>query len=130
VGAGVYRDTLLGRFVRVLPAEPAHLARAAAFARADHPALASVLAFRPEDHTLWVEHVEGEPLQGPLGAVELRRLEEALAALHRAGATHGFVRADHVRVQNGETVLAFPVYDAHASEEDDFRDLHALAARK
>jgi len=120
-----FHDGWLGRDVLVLAASGADADRARAFARAAHPALASVLCVRQTDDTLWVEAVTGEPAT-PLGPEEHAELHAALTALHRAGARHGAVDAAHVLRRGGETVLAFPLEPRDAPADADFAHLDAL----
>ncbi|MEB2325009.1 MAG: serine/threonine-protein kinase, partial [Sorangiineae bacterium] len=125
LGGARHRDTLLGRELYVLPADPATCARARAFARADHPALAAVLAMREREHTLWID-APSTRSEGALGDAERARLRDALEALHRAGGVHGRVRSDHVARQGGAPVLLFPLAPLDATPEDDLSQLARL----
>jgi eukaryotic-like serine/threonine-protein kinase len=104
VGDAVHEDTLLQRLVYVRPADPKTLARVLPLARAGHPSLASVLAHRPEEPSVWIEVVNGGRLALPLSAEEHAALAAALESLHRAGGVHGAVDRDHV-VRRGDLVM-------------------------
>jgi serine/threonine-protein kinase len=123
---GRHRDRLLGRELIVLPASGAVFERVLAFARADHPGLAAVLALRPEARTVWVEAVTGEPLARKLEPDEAAAVRDALAALHRAGGYHGAVDRAHVVVRAGAPVLAFPLEPTGHDAEADLRALAEL----
>lgn len=104
----VFRDNVLERDVVLLALEPRTLARVAAFARADHPALQSVLRVDRDGGVVWLAAPRGAPLEGKLAEAQSRTLREALERLHAAGETHGAIDRAHVRVDaNGEVVLAF-----------------------
>lgn len=118
-------DHWLGRELWVIDRDSPEAERARAFARADQRAFATVLAAKPEDGTLWVEAVTGEPVTA-LGAEERARLADALRALHQAGGRHGAVDAAHLVRRGGEVVLAFPRTPADESPERDLEKLGAL----
>ncbi len=126
---GDRHDVWLGRDVYVLPLD-GHLRRAAAFARADHPALCTIFRADRTSGELWVEVPPGRPLaQGlTLDAAQHAELRHALEALHRAGAAHGAVDAEHVFVHCGRPRLAFPRAGTDADVADEAADLEALAA--
>ncbi len=118
-------DTWLRRAVVCVGLEDRTLARAASFARAEHPALQSVLRVDREEALIWLEAPRGSPPGRPLEEAELRDARGALAALHDAGAVHGSVDADHVLVgQQGLMVLFSAEPDAMATAD---RDRIALA---
>ncbi len=126
--AMVARDTWMERDVVVLPIDEAELARARAFARAGHAALPSVLRADLGAQEIWVAPALGEPLRARglrLSRGQLRRLREAIAALHAAGGAHGLIDADHVHIVAGDVTLAYPI--AHVAAAQD-ADLAALAA--
>ncbi len=120
-----YRDTLLEREILVLGADPPTLERVLPFARADHPALAAVLAHHADVATLWIDAAAGATLEGPLDDAGRALLRAALGALHRAGGVHGCVCPAHVAIRGGQPVLRFAL-EPRASSADD--DLAALAA--
>jgi serine/threonine-protein kinase len=103
------------------------LARARAFALADHPALQTVLRVGRDDQAVWLEPTRGAPLDRPLTDPERARLAGALAALHAAGVAHGGVDAAHVVVGDAGVVLRFEGEpDAAATFDRDFRALNRL----
>ena len=114
---------------------PTHILRASAFARADHPALATIYRADEKGGTIWVEALQGRPLRQGL-ALNARQREDmtaALTALHQAGGTHGEVDGSHVFIHEGAVKLAFPG-DAvpsgqlgPAAEADDFDAAARLA---
>lgn len=124
---GDRHDVWLGRDVYVVPLEK-HLARAAAFARADHPQLSTILRADPDAKEIWVEVMAGRPLsQGlALSAAHVTELREALEALHRAGGAHGAVDPQHVYLHAGRARLAFPRTPRSADPEADLAALAAL----
>jgi serine/threonine-protein kinase len=131
LGDARFRDVLLGRTVLVLDADETTLERALAFARADHPNLAAILALRPDDHTLWVEAFDPSPLTRALSDAELSELGEALAALHRAGGVHGEVSAASLAERGGRVMLRFPGKPAPSADaQTDLGDLAALAQQR
>lgn len=124
---GDRHDVWLGRDVYVLPLEK-HLARAAAFARADHPQLSTILRADPDAKEIWVEVMAGRPLsQGlSLTAEQVTDLRDALAALHRAGGAHGAVDSEHVYIHAGRARLAFPRIVGSADPEADLVAVDSL----
>lgn len=126
LGRARFRDTLLGREVLVLRADAATLERVLPFARADHPALATVLRHEPAAGVVWIEAPRGTPLDRPLDAAELAALGEALEALRRAGGFHGRVDREHVVLAGGRAVLCFPLEPLNRSAGDDQDSLAAL----
>jgi serine/threonine-protein kinase len=124
-GGALYRDTLLEREVIVLPATPETLARVLPFARASHPALASVLAHRPDEASVWIESVAGARCN-TLDAADRQTIAEALGTLHRAGGAHGAVDREHLVRRGGCLVLCFPLSPGSVDPEADLRALAAL----
>jgi serine/threonine-protein kinase len=120
---GTAFDTTLERPLVALAATPVRLARARAFVRADHPALAVVYRHAPAEGELWVEVPRGRALAAlgrALDAREAAGLGEALAALHAAGGAHGAVDAGHVYVDEaGAARLAFPAHEVAGSRAGD-----------
>lgn len=105
------RDAWLHRDVLVLPFDEATLARARAFARAGHPALAAVLRVDPEAEAIWVAPPRGRALADQargLSPGQVARLREAIDALHAAGGAHGCIDAEHLYWHDGEVTLAWP----------------------
>lgn len=93
VGASLFHDTLLERDVSIVPATPEALTLARAFARAEHPRLATVLRVAPPGG-LWVEALPAarrDPTEADRAA-----LASALRQLHGAGAAHGAVDRAHL----------------------------------
>lgn len=125
---GDRHDSWLGRDVYVLSLER-HLPRAAAFARADHPALPTILRADADSQEIWVEVMSGRPLsQGlSLTPAQVDELRSALQTLHRAGGAHGAVDDHHVYVHAGCARLAFPrSQPTAATAEADLAALHGL----
>ena len=117
---GALLDTWTGRTIERVARTEQSLARALAFARANHEALQLVLRVDPEQTSLWLAAVKGRPLDRPLTASERSRLEQALAALHAHGAAHGSVDAAHVVVGDSGVTLRFEAaHDATATIEGD-----------
>jgi serine/threonine-protein kinase len=126
-------DTVIERHIVVFPLDPQELARAAAFARAAHPALALVLRASRADQEIWVERPRGRAIADdaePLSQAEIARLEAALRALHAQQGAHGAVDAEHVYRFEGEITLAYPRRPAPAaSAETDLAALGSLVTR-
>jgi len=110
----------------VLPADPATLARALPFARANHPLLPAVLAYRKDTGKLWIEFVRGSPLERSLTVEERRALGRALTVLHAAGGCHGSVDRQHVVSRGGSASLRFPLLARSCTLEDDLAALAEL----
>lgn len=121
-------DRWLGRDVLVRPADDATLAQAAAFARAGHEALATVLRVDGASGEVWIDAPRGRPLsQGLcLSDADRARLGAALVALHEAGGVHGSVDPQHVWVHAGMAYLAFPSQQSTESPADDLTAIRAL----
>ncbi len=100
-------DGWTGRSVERIPLADPVIARARAFSLAGHPALQVVLRVAREDDALWLEALEGNPLQRPLASRERERLSDAMRALHSAGAVHGHVDRQHITVTGDGVVLRF-----------------------
>ncbi len=101
-------DQWLGRKVVCLPLDPATLARASLFARADHHALQAVLRVDRAGGNIWLAAPRGEPLKHELTPEQMATLREALAALHELGQAHGAVDPAHVYVdETGAVVLTY-----------------------
>jgi serine/threonine-protein kinase len=123
--APLFFDRLLGMTVLIPAGESALVARARAFARADHPALSSVLAFDEASARLVLQDLGDDPLEGALAAAELAELREAIVALHRAGGVHGCLDRAHLARWGGRVVVRFPLVSA-GSEADDLAALETL----
>jgi serine/threonine-protein kinase len=108
------------------PLDERSLARASAFARAPHHALQAVLRIDRDTSRIWLERIEGRPLDAPLTRAQASSLEQALDALHAAGIAHGHVDRAHVTIdESGAAVLRFaPSCDATSTVD---RDRFALA---
>jgi serine/threonine-protein kinase len=104
---GLLVDGWTGRAIELVPLSDASLARARAFARADHPALQGVLRIAREDDTLWLEAVREDRLRRQLTVAERQRLGEAIRALHAAGGVHGSVDREHVAGDGDSILLRF-----------------------
>ncbi len=124
----VWLDRWLDRRVVVVPLDDVSLARASAFARADHPALQTVLRVDHDARTIWLAEPRGAPLRGALTETQATLLREALARLHAEGDVHGHVDADHVVVDtDAMPVLRMATHpDAQASADHDRRGLDRL----
>jgi serine/threonine-protein kinase len=114
-------DCWTERPIERLPLSPAVIARARAFALADHPALQPVLRVAREDDHLWLEALRGPALERPLTPDERGRLAAAVHALHGAGATHGQIDRAHVVVTPEGVVLRFSEAPEPVSSEGDDR---------
>jgi hypothetical protein len=113
------------------PIEQVHLtervlARARAFALADHPGLQRVLRVAHEESTLWLEFARGEPLNRALSPEERALLAGAIDALHAAGAAHGCIDCAHVIVSEAGVVLRFDGGDSPATPERDRQSFERL----
>jgi serine/threonine-protein kinase len=128
-GASCFHDGWLDRDVVVVPLDEATRQRAAAYARAAHEALATVLRVELDARQIWIERPAGAPLlaQGRLLDEPRRReLREALESLHRVGGVHGSVDACHVFQSDDDVVLAFPIQPTIATAADDLLALSRL----
>ena len=101
-------DQWLGRRVVSVPLDPPMLARASAFARADHPALQVVLRVDRPARAIWLAVPRGAPLTTRPTPEQAAVLREALDRLHELGEAHGAIDAEHVLVdESGNVTLAF-----------------------
>jgi serine/threonine-protein kinase len=106
--SGILVDQWLGRRIIGIPLNPPMLARASAFARADHTALQAVLRVDRQRQTIWLAEPRGVPLTGKLSQTQAATLREAIDRLHELGEAHGSVDAAHVLVDDaGGVTLAF-----------------------
>lgn len=106
--AGPAIDQWLGRRVVSFPLDPQTLARASAFARADHPALQLVLRVDRATRTVWLAAPRGAPIAAPPTPEQAATLREALDRLHELGEAHGAIDPAHVLVDDsGRVTLAF-----------------------
>ncbi|WP_394839939.1 protein kinase [Pendulispora rubella] len=100
-------DAWLERPILRVPLDPTTLARASAFARADHPALQIVYRVDRRASEIWLD-ADDRPLDRWLTDDDRTRLTSALEALHRAGIVHGNIHRTHVRVgPSGHVILRF-----------------------
>lgn len=122
-------DVWTGRPIERVPLSEIALARARAFAIADHPALQPVLRVDRDEATIWLGALSGHPLDGALSHGQRTRLEQALAALHRADGIHGSVDPVHVVVdEEAGVMLRFePDQSATATMDSDRIALARLA---
>ncbi|MBX3225138.1 MAG: protein kinase [Labilithrix sp.] len=106
--AGPAIDQWLGRRVVSVPLDPPTLARASAFARADHPALQVVLRVDRATRAIWLAVPRGAPIAARPTPEQAATLREALDRLHQLGEVHGAIDAEHVFVdESGAVTLAF-----------------------
>ena len=122
---GTTTDAWTGRAIERVPLTDRILARARAFARADHASLQLVLRVDAVDGTLWLAEARGRPLDRALTPDERTRLQEGLGALHAAGTVHGHMDAAHVVVGELGVVLLFGAEPEPTATID--RDRLALA---
>ncbi len=114
----VYFDTALGRRVLVIEASAAALRLARACGACESRVLPAIYRLEGARQRLWVDEVEGRSLTvlgRGLRPAEARALGEALAELHKAGAAHGAVDREHVRVSAQGLRLAFPQIASEAA---------------
>jgi serine/threonine-protein kinase len=123
---GAVFDRWIERKVEQVYLDDRVLARAAAFAAADHPALQTVLRVDKGGGALWFAPAPGRPLDGPLSSAQSASLLEAVEALHAGGIVHGHIDRAHVWVDTtGGVTLTFAAEcDPAATVE---RDRLALA---
>jgi serine/threonine-protein kinase len=101
-------DHWLGRRVEPMALDDTVLARASAFARADHPALQTVLRVDREKRAVWLAVPRGAPLTTDLSPEQAVVLREAVDRLHEAGGVHGAIDRAHVFVDDtGAVTLRF-----------------------
>jgi len=128
LASGELHDRWLDRSILVFPLESSEMPRVRAFARADHRALASVLAVHNDEGNVWVERVSGERVCD-LDDAEREALRDALEALARAGSAHGRVDPAHLVRRGGLVVLTYDSAPEGASLEADLAALAQLPAR-
>jgi serine/threonine-protein kinase len=120
---GTWADSWTGRIVEQVPLLDTTLARARAFARADHPGLQIVLRVDRQSTTIWLEGCPSGVPDRSLTPHEREMLSGALDALHATGAAHGRVDRAHLAVsRSGSLVLRFggePVVGATAEADRD-----------
>jgi serine/threonine-protein kinase len=116
---GLLVDSWTGRAIERVPLSDAALARARAFALADHPALQGVLRMAREDDALWLEAVRVDRLRRALTTAERERLEDAIRALHAAGGVHGCIDREHLAGEGDAMVLLFGAPPLAAVEPGD-----------
>jgi eukaryotic-like serine/threonine-protein kinase len=118
---GTPTDVWLDRRVVTLELDPATLARASVFARADHPALQAVLRVDRTDRSIWLAAPRGTRLPGRLSPAQAATLRDALTRLHAIGEVHGQVDPAHVIVdETGAVILTFsPAPDVTATADLD-----------
>jgi serine/threonine-protein kinase len=103
-------DAWFERHVIVLPLDDATLKLARVVASEGHSLLPTILRVSTTDKEIWVAPPLGKAVAdgADLTAAMLDRLGAAVSALHRRGAGHGSIDAEHVYVLDGEASLAFP----------------------
>ncbi len=123
-------DRWIARRFEHVPLDERSLARASAFACAPHPALQTILRVDRDTSRIWLEHLAGRALDGPLTRAQAASLELALTALHAAGIAHGHVDREHVTIDaNDVAVLRFaPSCDATSTVDRDRLALARLAS--
>ena len=105
---GTEIDQWLGRRVVSVPLDPPMLTRASLFARADHPAIQTVLRVDREAHAIWLSVPRGLPIATKPTAEQASLLRDALGRLHELGQAHGAVDPAHIFVdEEGTVTLAF-----------------------
>ncbi|MBX3227976.1 MAG: protein kinase [Labilithrix sp.] len=105
---GTEVDQWLGRKVVSVDLDAPTLARASAFARADHAALQAVLRVDRAGGAIWLAAPRGAPLAQKLDPEQVATLREALDRLHETGEVHGAVDPAHVLVDEaGAVTLTF-----------------------
>jgi serine/threonine-protein kinase len=109
IESGMALDRWLDRRVVTTTLSPLVLARASAFARADHSGLQAILRVDRATQTLWLAAPRGAAVGGGrLTAPQAAFLREALGRLHAVGEVHGSVDGDHVWVDtDGTATLLF-----------------------
>ncbi len=101
-------DRWIERRFEHAPLDERSKARAAAFARAAHPALQAVLRVDRVGARIWLEEPRGRPLAGLLTDAQLAELHAAIESLHRAGFAHGHIDREHVWIDDaGAATLRF-----------------------
>ena len=101
-------DQWVGRRVVTVPLDAPTLARASIFARADHPAIQTVLRVDRGTNEIWLAAPRGAPPVAKMTPTQTAALREALERLHELGAPHGAVDREHVLVDDtGAVMLLF-----------------------
>jgi serine/threonine protein kinase len=119
-------DPWLSRRTRLLPLNDASLARARAFAQADHACLPLIVRVDTARQGIVVVEPTGRPLETLLRPDEASKLCDALHKLHTTGNAYGHLRREHVfRDAHGHVTLAFTLPD-RASFDEDLASLDAL----
>jgi hypothetical protein len=121
---GALVDLWTGRRIEQIPLTERSLARARAFALADHAALQTVWRVDVAARTIWLEALDG-PLDRPLTQEENARLRDALDALHAAGGVHACVDRRHIVDTPAGVALRFGADEDTGATAD--RDRQALA---
>jgi serine/threonine-protein kinase len=103
-GSGIEIDQWLGRRIVSIPLDASTLARASLFARADHPALQTVLRVDRQNHAIWLAAPRGAAPTERLTPDQAGLLRDALGRLHELGEAHGAVDRAHVFVDVGGAV--------------------------
>jgi serine/threonine-protein kinase len=115
---GATLDEWIGRPIERVPLTETTLARAAAFARAGHPSLQTVLRVDRAAGEIWLDVPGGAPTRS-LTRAQLDMAGEALKALHAEGIAHGAIDAEHLLVDAyGGVVLRFTTDAAPLSTMD------------
>jgi eukaryotic-like serine/threonine-protein kinase len=99
-------DLWTARGIERVPLTEAALARARAFAKADHRALQAVLRVDREAGFVWLAKA-GRPLDRPLTLVERARVGSALEAVQAAGGTDLDLHSVGVALDGSEVVVCF-----------------------
>ncbi len=125
---GLWVDAWTGRRVERVILTEGTLARARAFARADHPGLQTVLRVDRGSGTIWFDASPVAMPHRPLTTEEREALAGALAALHATGVPHGSVDRAHLALTRaGAIILRFePEVGPGATAESDHASLAAL----
>jgi serine/threonine-protein kinase len=102
---GTCLDLWTGRIIERAPLHEDTLARARAYARANHPALQTVLRVNREEGWIWLDgSARAMPDRGLTGE-ERASLRDALEALASAGMVHGRVDRAHLALGAGGGIL-------------------------
>jgi serine/threonine-protein kinase len=125
---GTCLDLWTGRVVERAPLRDDTLARARAFARANHPALQTVLRVNREEGSIWLDGSTRPMPERGLTGEERTALRDALEALASAGMVHGRVDRAHLALGDGGGILLRFAADTApgAVAEDDRNSLDRL----
>ena len=125
---GACLDLWTGRLIERAPLRDETLARARAFARANHPALQTVLSVNREEGSIWLDGSSRAMPERHLTSEERASLRDALEALALAGTVHGKVDRAHLAMgEGGGIVLRFaPEAVPGAVADDDRKALDRL----